>query len=256
MSVSPLLSNPPAYAPPRTLADALEIASAHWSGRPGHVVMMSRARRCVDLLGAALEIEDLGLAHADRLSHGLIAGGLAPRAVHDYAATFCTMLRLCGFNTKGWPILTKPRPAPPRRIPIEDYYRVADWLVERAWTETSDLVWLIAGTGVRCTVEALPEGLLLFNPGESGGVLRVAGRYARHVTVVDGRARAVLSTPQRLGAIRARSYSSHVKRLHKSFRELGMAPLGATFVAIRQAYGLDVLERSGGNRDLVRAMLG
>jgi hypothetical protein len=129
-------------------------------------------------------------------------------------------------------------------------------MAEKGWRETADLVWMIAGTGLRYTVEVLPEGHLTCEPGEAYDTLRVAGRYAREVPVVDAHARAVLRTPERLKALRAHSHSGHLQRLQKALLGLGMGRLRGTFVAIRQAYAEEAYERSGGNRDLVRKLLG
>jgi hypothetical protein len=218
--------------------------------------MVARASRCVDLLGPSLRLDALTPRHAAELLTGLRGlGKLTDRSVLDYYSTCRRMLRLAGF-AEDWPPgghLDKRRP---KALPLGDFHRVAEWLEAKGWRETADLVGLIAGTGLRCDVEALTPGCLTCERGDDYDTLSVGGRYSRAVPVVDGRARAILRAPERLQALQAHSHSGHLKRLRKAVLGLAMGQSAATFVAIRRAFGVEVYQRSGGNRQMVRELLG
>ena len=187
MAIPPPPTNAPRFPTDFTLADALEVASEHWSGRAGHTVQMSRATRCVVLVAPDFRLADVGCEHDQSLGVALEAAGIGPRAAHDYRATFRTVLRLCGHTLEGWPPLTRPKPqgVEPKRHTLEDYHRAAEWMAGKGWAETADLVWLIAGTGLRCLVEVCHGGLLSCEPGDAFDLLTVEGGYARQVPVVE-----------------------------------------------------------------------
>lgn len=251
---SPL--SPENSSPVETLADALEVARQHWTGRPGAKVMLSRAGRCVAILGPETCVVDVDGPAVMALAEQMKAEGLSPRAVHDYLATLRTVARLVGRETADWPRAGSTKRKACAGVTLENCERAAEWLEEKGWRETADLMRLIAGTGLRHTVEVVLEGVLRVEPGEDYDTLHVAGRYTRTIPVVSPAVRAILADPVRMEDLRAHSHSSHIKRLGKAAEALGLPRSSLNLHAVRVAYARDVYAKGGGNGPMCAALLG
>ncbi len=250
-----------------TLAEALKVASEHWSDRPGGSVQAVRADRCVQVLGPNVKLDALGTTQGVTLLRSLRDAKLSPKSVQDYYGTFRRMLALNGVTTTDWP----KAPTPPRvksREPIEenDLDRLIEWLDAHGSPETADLVRLLRGTGLRVSIEALAEGGLEVLPGpDTGGetpgyaTLRITGKggHERLIPVVSHEARDILTgLSGRLHNLRRLAYRTHLDRWAKGVKALGIKSRLATPHAVRHGYATNALARSGGNLSMVQELLG
>lgn len=243
-----------------TLADAYAIACEHWSeDRPGSAVMRTMAGRCVTLLGAQTESVSVDAPCAVRLLAALRAAKLSASYVGKCYGAFKRMLTLAGHPPPAtWP---KP-PKPPRRtrdrLSWDDLDRLLAWLRAKGWSDTADLGVLLKATGLRVRVEALSEANLVLRKGDDFDTLHVTGKggHEREIPVVATDARALLRSPERLAAMRARAYAAHLDRWNLGVSSLGITSRLATPHAVRHGYASEVLSNTGGNLILVQDLLG
>lgn len=233
--------------------------------------MASLAKKAVEALGAELKLVDLGPAHAVELLSDLRGHyRLSPKSVQCCYGAFTRMLALSGVQTVGWPKApTPPRVKSREAMKGDDLDALIEWFRGRDWTTTADLAVLLRGTGLRVDVEALTEENLHYAdpvgavgvdaPPNSGyGVLTVTGKggHERVVPVVDPDCRSLLGDPDRLDAMRAVPYRTHLRRWTAGVSALGIKTRLATPHAVRHGYASSVLARSGGNLVMVQELLG
>lgn len=240
------------------LKDALQVGLSHWGSRPGGKVMGSMASTCVALVGGHLEVKSLGSVIAVGLLKGLHERGLSAKSVASYYGAFKRLVALVdGPSTAAWP----KAPTPPRRtrdrLEEGDLDTLRQWLAKR-WPETSDLLVLMRGTGMRVRVEALTEAHCVYVEGEDYGLLKLTGKggHERPIPVVDEACRALLGDKTRLAAIRDVAYETHLSRWNKGVAACGIKSRLATPHAVRHGYASEVLRKSGGDIAMVQQLLG
>jgi integrase len=244
------------------LADCLRTASAHWDDRKGSQLMVTYARRCVEIVGGSAEAGSLGVSDAVRLLGSLRDQRLSAKTVSVYYSAFRRMLALNGVDTLRWP----KAPTPPRktREPMkgDDLDALIEWLDGR-YRETGDLARLLRGTGARVAVEGLDTcGGLRWEPPTdetpSYGVLHVTGKggHQRSLPVVDTEAVAVLSDQARMVALQGTSYAVHLKRWGYAVKALGISTKLPTPHSVRHYYATEAYRKSGGNLVMVQELLG
>lgn len=244
-----------------SLRVCLREAGEFWDGAHSEGTMTCAARVCVEILEPYVKTaERVDSKHAARILRELQNRGLSRKTVQNYFATFKRMLALNDVYPKHlarWPSA----PSPPRKtreaITPDDFNRMVCWLVDNSYGETADLAILLSALGARVQREVLQSGNLRTRVRDGHLLVHVTGKggHERWIPCVDRKAKAIMLDKQRLMAIRAIPYKTHLWRWNKGRGLLEIKGL-ATFHAIRHKYATEALERSGGNLRLVQELLG
>lgn len=243
----------------QSLDACLEVASTFWKSRgKGTRTMILGATLCVSLLGGAKDAHKLQARDGAKLLGLLATRDLSRKSIKDYYASFRSMLRLNGVQTYDWPKASTPPRKPREALGEPALRRMADWFLERSFPETSDLSYVLSGTGLRVGVELLRPGALRLVPGDNYDLLHVSGKggHERIIPVVCPIARAILNSPERMAAIRRVPYDTHRWRWGKARVALGINSRLATPHSLRHKYATERLAMSGNNLVLVQELLG
>ena len=241
-----------------TLAQALDAASKHWEGRKGHDSMVTFSRRCVVLLGEDCKVSSLTATAGVDLLAKLRKEGLSAKTAGVYYGAFRRMLTLNGVSTVDWPKAPTPERKTREALSGDNIQALRDHLKGAGYDSTADLVALLRGTGLRCSVEALSRQSLTLQLGDGYDSLTVAGKggHQRAIPVVDPVARELLRSEQRMEALRALPYRTHLRRWNAGIKALGITSKLPTPHAVRHSYAMEALRLSQGNLVMVQELLG
>lgn len=243
-----------------SLEDALEIAADHWSGRPGAKSMTVQATKAGEVMGLGMDIHKVTPTDAVRVLKGLRDRGLAPKSVEAYYTALKRVFTLSEVSVARWPSAPKPPRKPRDELPQGDIDLVIAQLDASGWGDTGDLGRVMRATGLRVNIEALSASALKYTHKEADtyGLLTVTGKggHMRTIPVVDPLGMAVLGDPERLAAVRTKSYSTHLRRWNRAVKACGVKSRLATPHAMRHSYGSQAHRLSGGNLVMAQELLG
>lgn len=236
-------------------------ATAHWqSVAPSSADIQSiRARVCVEILGGKTAAGSLTPKDAGKLLRGLNDRGLSRKSVQDYYSTFKRMLALNDVQPKGlirWPASAKPPRNVREAITSDDLNRILEWLDQRSYRETADLVVILRALGTRVQREVLNEGSIRISTRNGHLYVLITGKggHQRALPCMDQEAATILRDKHRLISLRAVPYKTHLWRWNAGRRLLGIEGL-TTFHSIRHKYATDLLGKTK-NLRLVQEALG
>lgn len=251
---------------PQTIAQALALASQHWSNRAGGKVMDTMANRAGVALGLTKNLQSITAGDGVALLAKLRGEGLSPKTVESYYQALRRALTLSGVSTALWPSA----PSPPRKtrdaLQAGDLDKLIAWFQTHKparskaadYMATADLAILLRATGMRVNIEALAVDRLTVTLGGPYDTLHVRGKgdHERVIPVVDTMGRALLRDESRLKGLRSITYNAHLKRWRKAVAALGISSRLPTPHAVRHSYATDALDKSGGNLVMVQELLG
>lgn len=245
------------------LQHAYDAAVNLWSTKPGDGwrVMGSRCRHCMAVLGAGLKLSALRPSHGTKLLTHLQGAGLSADSVKAYYGAFTRMVKLAGVSVETWP----KAPTPPRRkkrdpFPDDKFAQVVARLGV-LYPDTADLALLVRHSGMRPDREAMnPEawGRVVDDEAEGFTSIEITGKgeHEREVLILDADTRRLVQDSKRLDAMRAPSYRTHTRRWAAEVERAGVDTRLPTLHSLRHAYGTELLNKSGGNIELARQLLG